>query len=175
MQTNVDDTADPEAPEFWSQRLDKIMKRKWKQAIDDYLIAYDKEPEQVEFNIGLVKECLRFLKKHDSRWKGFNKDDFNTYAYPGHMQFYQQIRNRLDSLIAEKKKETQALEKKLKEIQQQKTMTVPELVEETQQVENITIVPRKSLRKSNEADNRSTGSKKTKTPVKEEPKLFEGP
>jgi hypothetical protein len=34
---------------------------------------------------------------------------------------------------------------------------------------------RKSLRKPIEADNRSTGSKKMKTPAKEEPKLFEGP
>ena len=54
-------------------------------------------------------------------------------------------------------------------------MTVPEVVEDVEQVENNVFVSRKSLRKSNEADNRSTGSKKTKTPVKEEPKLFDGP
>jgi len=94
--------------------------------MDDYLVAFDKEPEQVEFSIEVVKECIRFLKKHDIRGKGFNKDDFNTYAYPAHLVFYQQVRNRLDTLVAEKEKETQTVEKKQREGQPQKQISAAE-------------------------------------------------
>ena len=52
--------------------------------MDYYLIAFGNDPNQVEFSIELVKECIRFLKKHDIRWRGFKKDDFNTYAYAAH-------------------------------------------------------------------------------------------
>ena len=75
MTTNVDDTADPDAPEFWSIKPDRMTKLKWQQAMDDCLIDFDKEPDQVEFSIELVKECIRFLKKYDIRQNGLNKDD----------------------------------------------------------------------------------------------------
>ena len=88
MPTNVDDTQIEDAPEFWTVKPDRMTKLKWQQAMDDYLVAFDKEPEQVEFSIDVVKDCLRFLKKHDGRWKGFSAQDLNTYAYPAHMVFY---------------------------------------------------------------------------------------
>ena len=50
------ETADPEAPEFWTTRPDKLTKIKWQSIVDDWMVAFDKEPEEVEFSIDLVKD-----------------------------------------------------------------------------------------------------------------------
>ena len=39
------ETADPDAPEFWNIRSDKFTKGKWQNIVDDYMVAFDKEPE----------------------------------------------------------------------------------------------------------------------------------
>ena len=68
------ETADPEAPAFWTVKPDKVTKVLWQNIVDDYLIAQDKEPEDVEFNVVFVKDCLRFLKKYDERWRGIQRE-----------------------------------------------------------------------------------------------------
>ena len=102
MPMDPNETADPDAPDLWTVKPDRLTKYKWQLIMDDYLVAFDKEPEQVEFSVDLVKECLRFLKKHDERWKGTKLEEFNTYLYPAHAAVYQGVRNRLDSVLAEK-------------------------------------------------------------------------
>ena len=70
------------------------------------MVAFDKEPEEVEFNADLVKDCLRFLKKYDVRWTGFKKEEFNSYLYPAHTDIYHAVRNRLTTLHLERQKDS---------------------------------------------------------------------
>ena len=95
---------DPHAPDWWSKKPDMETKVQWQEAVTDFLIATDEEPENLVFGIDLVKKVLPFAKKYDYRWKGFNPEDLNTYIYAGHQSFYNQIRNKLDALKEENKK-----------------------------------------------------------------------
>ena len=75
---------DPNAPAFWTEKPDRVTRIKWQEAIVDYLTAHRKEQEQVEFGIDLVKDCLPYLKTHDDRWRGIQKDEFNMALYTAH-------------------------------------------------------------------------------------------
>ena len=46
---------DPNAPDWWSKKPDMETKLAWQEAVPDFLIAMDEEPENLLFGIDLVK------------------------------------------------------------------------------------------------------------------------
>ena len=119
----TDDKLDPDAPDWWTARPDENTKNRWKMAVDDYLIAEDAEPEDVEHDMDMAKDCIKWAKKYDSRWKGFNKANFNISRYPAHKFFYDLTRNRLDTLKSESERTAKAEKQKIKKAQEQHLQT----------------------------------------------------
>ena len=101
MSESTDSEADLNVPSFWTIRPDKVTKIKWQEAISDYLIANALGPDEVEFSIELVKDCLQYAETHDQRWSGMKPGDFNMALYPAHYNFYNVIRNKLVGLNTE--------------------------------------------------------------------------
>ena len=170
------DSTDPDAQDWWTQKPDPDTKKRWQMAVPDYLILNEKEPEEVKHTIEMTKECIKFAKKYDERWRGFNPEKFNTYLYPGHLIFYNQIRNKLDAFVLEAKNKKKADQKLLRmnPTIKKKAEQDSENESKTEQIPNTR---RRSSPRGKASDVRSTGSKNSKknVTIDNEAKLFDGP
>ena len=102
---------EPDLPAWHYETQSPETKGMWAVALDDYLGYHDATAEDAIFNKQLVKDCISFAKKYDSRWKGFKADHFVTGKYKSCDTFYNVIRNRLDSLKIEEEKKRKHQEK----------------------------------------------------------------
>ena len=58
-------------PAWHHQKPSPEIKEEWKKAVEDYLLFHEAEPEDLLHSKELVMDLIPFVKKHDTRWKGF--------------------------------------------------------------------------------------------------------
>ena len=81
---NTQNKEESELPDWHSEKQSPETKLAWSQSVPDYLAWLDEPITKVVFAKSLVKEVLPFVRKHDTRWKGFKFVDFNTGQYSAH-------------------------------------------------------------------------------------------
>ena len=175
---NTPTQEEPDLPAWHFETQSFDTKGLWAEALDDYLGYHEVTAEDTVFSKQLVKECIPFVKKYDSRWKGFKADFFLTGKYKSCDTFYNVVRNRLDSLKIDedkKRKHQEKVKAAALKAQQEKEAAQAEEEEPDEHDAAQKAGSRKSSRvKTNVSDTRSVESKRKKTDHVESSKPFEG-
>ena len=103
----------------------------------------------------MVKQVIPFISYVDKRFKKFPLEEFNTEEHKAHTTLYHTIRNKLDSLKEQLKRERKAAADKIKADEKKK-------LEEDQQEDESkeeTTTPKGSKKKADMANSKSTDNK----------------